>query len=901
MMKSHQNYPFFFSQYHDFLVKAKGIAVALTKVANLQKHRDQRLYEQGVVYIHRILLAQLLNNGEKYGLQSSEKSEQTKIQIAAMVTQFKEEMVKYTKDGWEIASAIGFFNNCIYANNLPVNADAPCVAVGVNFRDSRVANARVSSYGMDTKLAFRILNDENKDAITETVFEEHAGRFFTESIDLYFSIFGRGNTLNERLLDSAKKWRKADTISLAFLPKDHKNDIKKRTPALSISEYKIRDKIESVTIDVSEKVWYSLIHDKDGNLAIDYFNQAWNSYASLAFPVERQGGNGIHKDWIPEATNQITRDLARRLWSARSCAESEVLASPGDLSHNIMTLYPEEDLSTAQKLSKFLALIQGSICLVPWATVNEIPLPVITIPAIDVSGSFKSGWTIIPSEIGFNPQLLYGIRPIVLGLFAATANDDTHIENQGTSKKSQREALKIAQRELFGKELRDALEDLHKEISTDQESELISTLQPFQRQFLPLVNACKILTGDKHEGRDTSFRFIYGSPEVLKHIERVVSNESVGTSRISSNEPDKIAKAFSLTCRGHYSVFQQDEFCAYVDQFYGKLAVNKIVIVKVPPEEDLAEMRDKGKIVVDDRFRNLRWLTWKLDKLKTGNAAALIAGGDGILRIFVNGKLLLTWTKYPSPDQKTRWKLGLEFGTEESSSLGKLTAEIGKAMSFQDGSGAPASVRDLVSTICTISETSGEGALFIIGGEPWKDISLCDMVPDDFKMEWAQDRRLSGLEQRVLRSLAVMDGAIHIASNPKSKTHWVCARRYVAAAPLSLGESDVILTATRLQKDYLEQWIKNLSAAEKTYGTHHAKALENLEGWKNKMGAKGAKHRSVFQLCCLWDCDLESKKNIGDSSPLICSISADGPVNLYQIRICPKCRQRFLWTDEVIS
>ena len=62
-----------------------------------------------------------------------------------------------------------------------------------------------------------------------------------------------------------------------------------------------------------------------------------------------------------------------------------------------------------------------------------------------------------------------------------------------------------------------------------------------------------------------------------------------------------------------------------------------------------------------------------------------------------------------------------------------------------------------------------------------------------------------------------------------------------------------------------------------------------------KIGTKGTRHRSVIQLC-LWLLN----KPIDGESPIVCSISADGPVNLFKVDTCP-CGTKYLWMEEVIS
>jgi len=155
--------------------------------------------------------------------------------------------------------------------------------------------------------------------------------------------------------------------------------------------------------------------------------------------------------------------------------------------------------------------------------------------------------------------------------------------------------------------------------------------------------------------------------------------------------------------------------------------------------------------------------------------------------------------------------MGIEFSSKDVRELKELVAsELGL-------DATAASVQDIVSAISLISNTMGEGAVFVMGDDPFAIQALSDMVPDDFKMQWARDRRLSGLEQRMLHSLAIMDGAIHIGVVPRAKDDsvgdsdvWIGARRYIAP-PMSRGQSRV-LTGTGIVRQF-SKWIREYETA----------------------------------------------------------------------------------------
>jgi hypothetical protein len=777
-------------------------------------------------------------------------------------------------------------------NEVPLPAGLPngpgqalCAAVGASFRSSLVSNARVSSYGFCVPAVLKSFPDLDK-----TELKNYGGQFFTELLDLYFSIFGRWNTLNEYFLDQVLvPGMVRSALSVQFREKRPGGEAR---PLL----LDLGDSGGIVALSVSGEVASFLTND--WTLADEFWRIAWLTFRELvileAAPVSDDARKSLQKDWAPVAAQRMRfaskeLPLLKRLHAARLKAEEHFCKSPTNTFQLLDQLYPDKKTSCGQKLERLLLMLQGSLSLIPWARDGGgTPLPVITIPVI--GADYRCAWTIIPTNPKTRPKQWGKCQQFARTLFADAVKPYEQLASE-------------LQRHGQDQKLDDTWKAEFNEWKTDPQkahliSQVVSDLVSFGSKFFWLVKAAKHLTGIRHEGRGTSYCLLYGPAELLKYAQRVISNErSPGRIRsTAAQDEEDQADYFRLRCEGHYALFQQEGVAGFIDQVHGPLVIDKVVVCRSPTDDELGEMRADN--ILDDRHRAVRWLTWQF-RDAPNKVAALIAGSDGVLRLFLKGKLLLAWRRQSDPDTN-HWELGVEYDRAAGSPAARLRERLQEAL----GADAPlAGVQDLVTTICEISDTPGEGAVFVIGGKASDLPVLCDMVPDEFKMEWALVRQLSGLEQRMLHSLAVMDGAVHIATadvNGKAEA-WVCARRYIAAVAEIRANAEAerlaqrALTGEIIVTECFEPWIKHLRICG-AKGAAETKALERLLKWRSEIGTKGTRHRSVFQLC-LW----LLHHTHGDNLPLVCSVSADGPVHLYQVRKCPCGNQTYIWTEKVNS
>jgi len=790
----------------------------------------------------------------------------------------------------------------------------PCVAVGVNFRTSLVSNARVSAYAFNVPTVCR-----SRPALDERTIRTKGGEFFTQLLEVYFGVFGRANTLNEHFLDHVLPNLQPRGDRTCFCLRF----VSRRRPSVSLSP---GNNHGAVVLTVSNRLAHMLTND--WALGFDFWQTAWNAFIKLAKPTcRRQLKDSLQNDWIPSAIKAMSvsrvtkpgggehRSVLDAIEDARRDAQGEALkySDPNELIRLLGRLYPGRESSVGCKLERLLMMLQGSLCLAPWAQDSDgNPLMVISIPARH-DGKFSCSWTMIPSRPEDSCEDWGIIHDRVYSLFNAAVAPHESLANATTQSESTRPWVNELD-QILAPSIRSIASDVSDVPRWTEELGFVFTtknqggrkerhLVGLGQGFETLVDNAMKLTGASHESQPCSYCLLYGPAAFLKYVERIVSNEQFSIHAHAARTHD-----LDRRCEGHYSLFQQERIAGFIDQQHGPVDISRIVMIQTPADFEIRAMSNGG--ILDDRYKAVRWLTWKVQQDSQRTACALIAGGDGHLRVFINGALLLVWRKRSEPGE-THWQLGIEWGHEDSSRnqgdaergthgspVSRLTKEIEQVLD------KAAPVRQIVSTIWEISDTPKEGAVFVIGGKAEELPVLCDMVPDDFKMQWARVRDLNGLEQQMLRSLAVMDGAVHLATckSGDSKGTWVCARRFIAA-PHDIGGVKSLSAQTIVDQWIKKKWVGHLKTCTVAANdTEMQKACERLQKWYTDIGAKGTRHRSVLQLC-IWIEEHFGNQQVSLHKhpwPLVCSISADGPVKLYQVRLCP-CRQStYLWTDNVI-
>ena len=804
-----------------------------------------------------------------------------------------------------------------------------CLVISSNLRRPTIPNARVScaEFSVDRVNAF-MGGEKGKEL------EKYGSQFFSEFYEVYFYFFGRGNTLNEMFLDN-------------YLMDPERIDCKlimvcySDAPQCPAFQAKYEPTSKTLSITISSAIAVAL--SGQGEYSKAFWNEAWNTFQSTVIEDSRNS-----QDWIPSAVNRLRASLvtvlgyenkillADALAHCRERAEEILFGADADiptlpLATNLREIYRDNNIPLTECINRLLLMLQGSLCLVPWATISDqksIPCPVLIVPA-QVRGTFSS-WTFVPATLQ-EVAVWNKVQDFAEGFFEKAVQ---HLkENQSTKAKCP--LIKDLDEKVLGNKSVNALEQ---------------ALDPLGSNLDLMCLIAKGLTGILHEGRPISFSFILGKQETLKYVDRVISNEFIndkvraeefhpnkdllntGTSQ-DKQRSEELHKKVEQACtriEGHYALFQRPHVAGFVDVDYERLRVDRMVMLKDPPARDLLKMQEKDSILLDEHVR-LRWLTWRHI-----GTVGFFSGGDGVLRLFYRGKLVLTWRKRVNPEDHHSI-LGIEWDEFDDSPVKQLHMYIRDAIN-EDAASMTASssnitstLSNIVSSICSIANANGEGALFVIGGDR-NCPALCDMVPDNFKMEWSKERRLLDTEQQTLRSLATMDGAVHICldrNETGGNGAWVRARRYIAATPVNPLEpnKECPLDASSLI-DFLDECIKMLPNGKdgmpcskkmeecfpifnKTTPTY---LKESLEIWKWKLGSKGTRHRSVFQLC-LWSSEKANQKffnsrNLYDKeqgAPLICSVSADGPVHLYRMYYCNKrhscvggCPGLLLWTKRII-
>ena len=802
-----------------------------------------------------------------------------------------------------------------------------CLAVSSNLRRPTIPNARVScaEFSIDCVNEYMGGNSTVKKDLGR-----YGSQFFSEFYEVYFNFFGRGNTLNEMFLDNYIKDGRKECRLISVCYSDVSSSAKFQ------ARYDSGSKTLFITIDSTIAAALS----GQGVYSKAFWDVAWQTFLSTV--------NEAHcsQDWVPAAVNRLralpvsesgrpSQTLFDALAHGRKKAEEILLGENGGLplAPRLREIYLDDSVPLTECINRLLLMLQGNLCLVPWATIpgrNTIPCPVLIVPA-EVDGPFSS-WTFV--TIGQHPASEWTeVRAQAEGFFEKAAK---HLKEE--------KAISTAANCLT--------QDLNKSV---QESAAGCSLELILNRLGPILalmcHVAKRLTGVMHESRPISFSFILGKQETLKYVDRVLSNEFISNKGetdafsphrdLLSSETDaekkekwaelqKIADLASTRIEGHYALFQRPHVAGFVDLDHKSLRVDRMVMLNDPPASDLLRMQEQDSILLDEYVR-LRWLTWKV-KDTTG----FCSGGDGVLRIFYKGKLALMWRKRVNPEDHHSM-LGIEWDSSgEDSPIKQLRSCIQDAIGEtgeRTSTYLNSMLSNIISSICSISNANGEGSLFVIGGDR-ECTALCDMVQDTFKMEWAKERRLLDTEQQTLRSLATMDGAVHICLSKNGtggNGAWVRARRYIAAAPANPLEPKAKgpLDASDLTNfiDWCVELLPNGKVAKpcsnKLEGcfpilgkTSPESLRESLGNWKGKLGSKGTRHRSVFQLC-LWSSEQKNRRFFGaggsgvndQDAPLICSISADGPVHLYRMYYCKKrdktlckgCPAMLLWTQRIIG
>lgn len=772
----------------------------------------------------------------------------------------------------EISQQRGILNPLLHKGPTTAMAhDAACVLVGVSYRTPWTPNARLSSYGFSVSQVRRMFNRVSHDDLS-TYKEE----FFPGLLEVYFAIFGRQNTLVEHLLDygaervgsdGSCRWASVRLIAVQFIKQE---DEGVRTSWLPDEGAK-----ERLVIKVGARVWRTLLGwdvGKGDDLPVldGFWETSWKCFDDSRKDRKKERG-----DWRAAAPLRM-RQYAEELREARYKAEEVALERP--IAKTLRDLYGDSgNTSPGESLGRLMAMLQGTICLVPWAVTDPKdpqPLPVLVMPAFTELSA--SAWVCIPRRLLQQQSDLTDWDPCarVKDSFSFICVRDQHVAPLGGDDSGHGVVYPLLQKEEFKK--------------------FEKRLKGIEKPVFAFLDAGLELTGDAHEGRETNYTLILGDPEVLKHVERIVSYEE-GKEEAPMLNDEKLWQRFARQLKGHYALFQEDGIAGFVDRSSSELRIHKILKCRPPSQEELNRMM-KNPDIVNDRYSLLRWLTWcvheagpKKHSTLDSDCIALSAGGDGVLRVFLEGKLALVIRKRTALGEAPA-RMGMEWGDKEGKApIAKLREQIGEALGQEpeEASGGRHEnlVNDIVATILRISDTPGEGALLVFST---KEKYLLGMVPDDFRMVWARDRSLSDTEREVLHSLAVMDGALLIETK-QERQHTARARRFIAAQVPRKGAP--------WGGDKMRDWIDR-NKGVRTCGGMHNDATEDLDWWAKNLGAKGTRHRAVFQLLLAVEPKTQEDEKNG---PLVCSISADGPVSLYRYRYCKHCKRNYLWISRIVK
>lgn len=328
-----------------------------------------------------------------------------------------------------------------------------------------------------------------------------------------------------------------------------------------------------------------------------------------------------------------------------------------------------------------------------------------------------------------------------------------------------------------------------------------------------LFKVSKDLCNEMHEGKPLRFVLMYSSGSAWPYFEETLSIEDKvklkgDVKDQEFSKPDDLKKVMV----SNYSIFQYPRVVAFIDRNHYPLGLGITEIVR---------LKDIQKPSSVTEYQLYRRITEK------GNVYIVYAG-QGNVRLYFNGKEKLRWIPSRRGPHEEEFKGNLEENLEEwlKNSLGEIA---------QEKRGI------LIEVFQAISDTIGEGAIFIFGEKVDLDNYLRDMDIDEMKMNWTQCGKLCFMDHTILKAMAIRDGATFINKDAK------------------MVESRKSIHLFEQGKAYL------LIIDEKNY-----ELSGNKEKWDKYLGGRGTRHLNAASICYLL------KKR--GASISVFTISADGPI-----------------------
>lgn len=837
-------------------------------------------------------------------------------------------------------------------------------AVGVNYRSGLAARARFAKYDFRTSVVSAYLRQHGK--IDTALLRTHGSDFFGDLVQVYFAVFGRSATFNEHILDNYERARgphgssNGQIVTSDLFDPEHPRPFavhyhQRKSSEHGVPPIKLSAGRAYCSLSVSSKLTESLLlDDEDDSLADQFFLHAWDCFQATRSKKDRsphESAGKLNTDWITHAVKMMEEaskehehgaSLTRRLAMARASAEHIVLSSSTkQLGNTLSSWNPIPDISPTEKLRELLSMLQGALCLIAWETpswqdgqsaISFVTCPVLSNEKTDL-GTVSASWTFVLDDgPGKDTTSWPRVQQIATTLIGEILSQ--YPPFPPTERNSARSLPwnPPPSEDAVSEETRDKeFLDICKSIN-----DLIVGSGTNVRIFSRVAKWAMQLTGGAHEARPTSYSLIVGPGSLLKYVARVVSQENGEYSATPNARPENEKEAFwRSVLSSHHSLFGDERVAAFFDA--GKPddemdhPLDCVVALRHPTISELEQMRRAQ--IPEDEYASLRYLTYQLRARDPAPAIGFRVEKDGILRIFVGGRLLLLYNPRSANPQRV-WRAGIEGRRHLASPKGNKDSEgtqcgllqwvIADALStcdqVDDCTNGSHMVNDLMDTITAISNSPGEGTTLLIDGsakaEKPASMYLCEMVPSDFRMQWARDRQLSGTERRILHSLAIMDGALCIRGSI-DKGLWACGRRYLAPDPRDTPDV-AARTVDDVIRDYLKPSIQTIEQVRDMLPGNNSESINarrrlaageiGLMRWLDRLAGTGTRHQSVLHFCAQQMLNASKLPTaspndpvIERKGPLICTVSADGPVRLYRVEKWKYHAEPFIWTMSVVD
>jgi hypothetical protein len=353
--------------------------------------------------------------------------------------------------------------------------------------------------------------------------------------------------------------------------------------------------------------------------------------------------------------------------------------------------------------------------------------------------------------------------------------------------------------------------------------------------FYNLMIAMDLLSNTIHEGRDLLFTFLYGEGDVWRVTQNVLSEEEP---EMYSKLPK--AREFAHLMEHHWSIFQGERVAGFID----KTQANRVKLEGGIPLSKIIQLKPFSPLYS-------KLLKQSLGMLEEGIAVS--TSGRGRVRIYYkhsnDNVQIIQWDTISNE---------LELLSKDIGSIADTILKLSISGDFQHINRVKAVIEEAIEEV---SDSLGEGAMIIVGEEDYIKNYLQDMDIDEAKMNWRVRNPLILLDKILLRTLLIMDGATWFVKNNNPIKSFV-EPRFVVYPHCSQCNPSHAFSA--------------LDENCKAYATIPGPTRDSIKDNKRILNGKGSKHHGAANLSLLLF--ILNKCKPDNNKFRIFTVSADGPI-----------------------